>query len=174
MKAMTERRAVRETELRASDLSEDALDPVLHEIADLPPLVPGILEDLEEEILVGSDCFARQAVRRALEARGRPSNAKSLRKFSTYGVWWIERSLVRCLANDPRVVRVPNPVLGRRGSVSAETSTETPVGFTDSVILEALAELRDTEVAQSIPGLGCLNGSTRALVGEAGVAAEAL
>ena len=35
-------------------------------------------------------------------------------KFSTYGVWWIEQSLIRCVANDSRVVRVPSPVLDQR------------------------------------------------------------
>ena len=42
-------------------------------------------------------------------------------------------------------------------------------------LLEALVKPRDTEAAQSIPNeLGCLNGSTRALVGEADVVAEAV
>jgi hypothetical protein len=134
-------------------------------------LVLGILEDMEGEVLVGTD----QAVRRAIEARSRLSNAKNLCKFSTYVVWWIEKSLIRCVANDSRVARVPSPVLAQRRSFSAKISSETPVGFTKFGTLEALAKLRDTEVAQSVPReLGCLNGSTRALVGEADVVAEAV
>jgi len=158
------------SETARSELTARVLDA---EIA--LPLLLRILEGLEDEVLVGRDCFARLAVRHALEARSRLSNAENLCRFSTCGVWWIEQSLIRCVANESRVARVPSPVLAQRRSFSAEISTETPVGFTNSGMLEALAKPRDTEVAQSIPNeLGCLNGSTRALVGEADVVAEAV
>ena len=154
------------SETARSELTARVLD------ADIAlPLLLGILEGPEGEVLVGTG----GAVRRAIEARSRLSNAKNLCKFSTDGVWWIEQSLTRCVANDSRVARVPSPVLAKRRSFSAEISSETPVGFTNSGTLEALAKLRDTEVAQSIPReLGCLNGSMRALVGEADVVAEAV
>jgi len=35
-------------------------------------------------------------------------------KFSTYAVWWIEQALVRAVANDSRVIRVPSPVLDQQ------------------------------------------------------------
>ena len=35
-------------------------------------------------------------------------------KFSTYAIWWIEQSLIRCVANDPRTVRIPSPLLDQR------------------------------------------------------------
>jgi RNA polymerase sigma factor (sigma-70 family) len=35
-------------------------------------------------------------------------------KFSTYAVWWIEQALVRAVANDSRVVRIPSPLLDQR------------------------------------------------------------
>jgi RNA polymerase sigma factor (sigma-70 family) len=31
--------------------------------------------------------------------------------FSTYAIWWIEQSLVRAVATDTRVVRIPSPLL---------------------------------------------------------------
>jgi len=35
-------------------------------------------------------------------------------KFSTYAVWWIEQALVRAVAHDSRVIRVPSPVLDQQ------------------------------------------------------------
>lgn len=35
-------------------------------------------------------------------------------KFSTYAVWWIEQALVRAVAQDSRVIRVPSPVLDQQ------------------------------------------------------------
>jgi RNA polymerase sigma factor (sigma-70 family) len=203
------------SEAARSELAARVLD------ADIAlPLLLEILEDLEDEVLVGRNRVARQAVRRALEARSRLSNSKNLfvsrnlrlvvrcaknyrnqgvpfldliqegnlgliravekfdyrrgYRFSTYGVWWIEQSLIRCVANDSRVVRVPSPVLDQRRkwtqlerdrraltagepkgcdlaeglgltvtagddvrrSLASEISTQTTVGFTDSVTLE--------------------------------------
>ncbi|MEZ4353319.1 MAG: sigma-70 family RNA polymerase sigma factor [Myxococcota bacterium] len=34
--------------------------------------------------------------------------------FSTYAIWWIEQALIRAVANDSRVVRVPSPVLDQQ------------------------------------------------------------
>jgi RNA polymerase sigma factor (sigma-70 family) len=35
-------------------------------------------------------------------------------KFSTYAVWWIEQALVRAVAGDSRVVRVPSPIIDQQ------------------------------------------------------------
>ncbi len=35
-------------------------------------------------------------------------------KFSTYAVWWIEQALVRAVAGDSRVVRVPSPIVDQQ------------------------------------------------------------
>jgi RNA polymerase primary sigma factor len=35
-------------------------------------------------------------------------------KFSTYAVWWIEQALVRAVANNSRIVRVPSPILDKQ------------------------------------------------------------
>jgi RNA polymerase sigma factor (sigma-70 family) len=32
-------------------------------------------------------------------------------KFSTYAIWWIDQSLVRSVATDPRIVRIPSPLI---------------------------------------------------------------
>ncbi len=54
-------------------------------------------------------------------------------QFSTYAIWWIEQSLVRCVANAARMVRIPSPLLdklrqmkrleaARRGATAGELS----------------------------------------------------
>lgn len=35
-------------------------------------------------------------------------------KFSTYAIWWIEQALIRAVATDSRVVRVPSPILDQQ------------------------------------------------------------
>lgn len=35
-------------------------------------------------------------------------------KFSTYAVWWIEQALVRAVAGDARMVRVPSPIIDQQ------------------------------------------------------------
>jgi RNA polymerase primary sigma factor len=35
-------------------------------------------------------------------------------RFSTYAAWWIRQALIRALANESRIVRIPIPLLERR------------------------------------------------------------
>jgi RNA polymerase primary sigma factor len=50
--------------------------------------------------------------------------------FSTYAVWWIEQSLVRSVATDSRVVRIPSPLIdqGRKLKQMAKSQRATSPG----------------------------------------------
>ncbi len=88
--------------------------------------------------------------------------------FSTYAVWWIEQALVRAVANDSRVVRLPSPVLDQqrkmkqaerhiRLSADAEPS--------DATLAEAVAE-SPTEIDDLRRSINT-EVSTEALIGSA-------
>jgi len=66
-------------------------------------------------------------------------------KFSTYAIWWIEQSLVRAVASDSRVVRIPSPVIDQRrklkqieGAQRALTAGEpTPLDLIESLGIDS-------------------------------------
>jgi RNA polymerase primary sigma factor len=68
-------------------------------------------------------------------------------KFSTYAVWWIEQALVRAVANDARVVRVPSPIIDQQRKLKRLEQELRAVRDTEPTDLE-LAERLSTSVAE--------------------------
>jgi RNA polymerase sigma factor (sigma-70 family) len=88
-------------------------------------------------------------------------------KFSTYAVWWIEQSLIRCVSNDSRTVRIPSPLLDQRRKLKKAEESHRAVHAGEPSATEMIERLGiDTNDADDLRRSIAGEVSTQAFVGQ--------